>query len=397
MQNPRRGWVPLLAMVLAVATGCGSSSDAAHTAPAVKPAAQESAPAEDAIAIKVGRISRGTLSSLYSTSATLRAEKRATVTARTQGVIRQLLVEEGDWVREGQSLAVLEDEAQRIAFEQARANAENQRREYERAATLHEQELLSVEAFETTRRESVDAAHMAELAELTLSRTVIRATFSGQVLTRQVDVGATVSDGTPIFEIADLSPLYADVQIPERQVRQLSPGQQVRVSTESDGESLVTDARIERIAPVVDPGTGTIKVTVAVGAADGLRPGSFVRVGIVTDTHVDALIVPRSALVAEGRRWHLFRLKSDDPSRVELVEVERGFEEADRVEILGAASAQLSLSVGDRVVTTGASSLSDDSVVEVVDEAAEADELADAEAELDRPADDGDEKQVVAS
>jgi len=61
--------------------------------------------------------------SLYSTSATLRADKRATVTARTQGGIRQLLKEEGDWVDEGQPMAILEDDEQRIAFEQAKARA----------------------------------------------------------------------------------------------------------------------------------------------------------------------------------------------------------------------------------------------------------------------------------
>ena len=352
-----------------VASGCGNSSDAAAKGGAAapgggNPSGEEAA--EEAIAVDVGPVVRGSLSEVYSTSATLRADKRATVTARTQGVVRQMHVEEGDWVEEGQPMAVLEDREQRIAFEQAQANAETQRREFDRAAVLHEQDLLSEEQFEVARRESLDAAHAADLAELTLSRTVIRATFAGRVLERHLDVGATVGDGTPVYDIADLSPLYADVQVPERHVARLATGQAARVATETEGGPGQASARIQRIAPEVDATTGTVKVTVAVEAAGELRPGSFVRVGLVTDTHDDTLIVPRSALVAEGRRWHVFRLAAEGEQRVERVEVTRGFEEGDQVEIAATADLARPLAAGDRVVTTGASSLSDASAVRVL-------------------------------
>lgn len=390
MRIPLVGGILALGLLLGVAAGCGNSSDAGAGDAQAQAETATSAGEEkkeidlaDAITIKLGRVERGSLSSLYSTSATLRADKRATVSARTQGVVRQLLVEEGDWVEAGQSLAVLEDEEQRIAFEQAKAGAETQQREFERAEKLHGQSLLSEEAYETTRREAIDSKHVVDLAELALSRTVIRATFAGQVLTRHVDVGATVGDGTAVFDIADLQPLYADVQVPERQVSQLAAGQVVRVTTESNGDSLETQAEIERIAPAVDPTTGTVKVTVAVHKASGLRPGSFVRVGIVTDTHENTLVVPRSALVAEGRRWHLFRLKAHNEHEVDLIEITRGFEDADKVEILETVALERALGEGDQVVITGASSLSGESIVQVlVDEAgSDTEELADAEEE----------------
>jgi membrane fusion protein (multidrug efflux system) len=193
---------------------------------------------------------------------------------------------------------------------------------------------------------------------------VIRATFDGQVLTRHVDPGATVNDGTAVYDIADLDPLYADVQVPERQIGQLRAGQTVRLLTDADTSA--GQAVIERIAPAVDPNTGTVKVTVSVQTRGDLRPGSFVRVGIVTDTHADALTVPRSALVSEGRRWHIFRVT--DEAAVELVEVTRGFEEDDQVEIFGMAGDVRPLAEGDRIVVTGASSLSDGSVVQIMGE-----------------------------
>lgn len=367
---PRHATFTLILASLLAALGCGGGeSPAGAGAQAATPPAEAASAggetAEDAIAVEIARVSRQSLSAVYATSATLRADKLATVTARTRGVIRELLAEEGDWVERGAPLARLENDEQLITHEQSSAVSATKQRELARAETLHEQGLLSDEAHDTIRREAVEAAHGAELAELALSRTTIRAPFSGRILTRHVDPGATVSDGTAVYDIADLDPLYADVQIPERQVERLRAGQTVRIVADQGGVPTETEARIERIAPAVDPDTGTVKVTVAVPRAASVRPGSFVRVGIVTDTHEDALVVPRSALVAEGRRWHLFRVSESDEGKVELVGVTRGFEEADRVEIL-ATEGDRPLVEGDRVVVTGAPALSDGSTIEIL-------------------------------
>jgi RND family efflux transporter MFP subunit len=275
---------------------------------------------EPAIAVRAGEVVREPISSLYSTSATLRADRQATVIARTRGVVRRLAVEEGDRVGAEQPLAYLEDDEQKIAAARARTTEETARRDHERLSGLYDRGLVSVDEYEASRRDAEDAAHALELAELELHRTVIRAPIAGVVVTRHLDVGATVSDGTPVYDLADLQPLYADINIPERHVTRLGPGQEVRLTADATGSQ--ANAIIERIAPAVDPATGTVKVTVAVEGGSGLRPGAFVRVDIVTDTHADALVVARSALVAEGRRWHLYRLTDDDTS-VEQVDRSR--------------------------------------------------------------------------
>lgn len=320
----------------------------------------------DAISVRVEPVVRTPIASLYSTSATLRAKRRATVIARTRGVIRELRVEEGARVAENQVLAVLEDDEQRIAAERARTTAEVAKGELERSAGLLDQGLVSQDQFEKLRRDAADAAHAAELAELELSRTRIRAPFAGVILTRQLDVGATVSDGTAVYDLADLDPLEADVNIPERHVIRLQPGQRVQLT--ADATDIRVEARIDRISPAVDPATGTVKVTIAVPGGGGLRPGAFVRVDIVTATHDDALVVPRSALVAEGRRWHLYRLRTDRES-VDQLEVTLGFENAERVEIASVIGEGATLEPGDQVVAAGAPALSDGAPVVVVENA----------------------------
>ena len=351
-------------VVALLTTGCGGSGDSASasTPPAGADSEQQQEPEEDAIAVRVAEVAEEPLSSIYATSATLRADKQAQVTARTVGVVRKLEVEEGDRVQEGLPLAYLENEEQTIEFERATTVRETLVREYERAQRLHEQELMSEEEFETIRREWEEAVHAADLAQLLLSRTVIHAPFSGRILRRHLDVGATVSNGTAVYDLADLDPLYADVSVPEQQIVRLSPGQRVRLIADPADEA--TLARIERIAPVVDVATGTVKVTLAVDGRSDLRPGSFTRVEIVTDTHGQALVVIRAALVAEGRRWYVFRVQQDG-KHVDRLEIVRGYEEGDKVEVLETVEAESPLAAGDRVVVVGASALTDGAAVQV--------------------------------
>ncbi|MEQ8767339.1 MAG: efflux RND transporter periplasmic adaptor subunit [Planctomycetota bacterium] len=317
----------------------------------------------DAIAIDVTPISRESISSLYSTSETLRAEKQAVVIARTSGILETLLVEEGDAVEEGQPLAQLEDDEQRIAAEQAKTAWEIQKRELERIQKLHDNGILTDTDLADAKRLADERKNSAELADLTLSRTIIRAPFSGTIVERFLDVGATVSNGTSVYHLADLDPLYVDVRVPERQVARIAPGQSAVVTSETL-ESPIT-AKIERISPAVDPQTSTVKVTLAIsGTRAGLRPGGFVRIAIVTDTIEDAWIVPRSALVAEGRRWQIFRLQEDESS-VELLEVRPGYEQGESVQIAEVLSDAEPLAAGDRIVSLGASALKDGSPVQL--------------------------------
>ncbi len=348
-----------------VAVGCGSGGEnqaaaANGTKPAEKLARKR---ARDAIAVYTTAVRREPLSSLYSTSATLRADKRAVVQARTRGVIRELLVEEGDQVEAGQVLIHLEDDEQKIAADRARVIRDTRQRESERSRELHSQGMVSDEDFETRRRELEEAIHAAALADLNLSRTLIRAPFEGIILKRHLDVGATVADNVELFDLADLDPLYADVNIPERHVTRLGVGQTVRLTADATAEEIT--ARIERIAPSVDPGTGTVKVTLAIVSSTVLRPGAFVRVAIVTDTHDEAIVVPRSALVAEGRRWHLFRIDGEESS-AEQLEVKLGYEEGDRVEILDVVGDASPLEPGTSVVTVGAPALTNGALVRVM-------------------------------
>jgi membrane fusion protein (multidrug efflux system) len=333
--------------------GCGSADGKQPPGAAATPE-----PEKEKVPVEVAAVRQERMTALYSTSASLRAARQATVTTRTGGVIRRLLVEEGQAVRAGQPLAELDSDEQRIAHERAQTTFDTRQREAERVERLFQQQLVSEDAYEKARRDARDARHALDLAQLELTRTAIEAPFAGVVVRRHLDVGNTVTTGTPVYTLADVSPLYADVNVPERHVARLHAGQQVQLTPDASPQGVA--ASIERIAPAVDPGTGTVKVTLTVPGAGHLRPGAFVRVDIVTDEHPQALVVPRSALAAEGQRWYLYRLVAGD--KVEKLQVQLGFEAADRVEVM---PGETSIAAGDRIVAAGTGALDDGALVEV--------------------------------
>ena len=116
-----------------------------------------------------------------------------------------------------------------------------------------------------------------------------------------------------------------------------------------------------RISPVVDAQTGTVKVTIAVDPGqENLRPGMFVNVDIVVNTHADAVLLPKRALVyAEGRPY-VFVVEERDGQTVGVRRaVDLGFSEDDRVEVLSGAHA------GEPVIMVGQSTLRDGGQVRV--------------------------------
>lgn len=317
----------------------------------------------DPIAVSVAPVLRQPMASVYSTSGTLRAERRATVTSRTRGVIKELFVEEGDLVTADQALAQLEDNEQLLALERYEMIHGIKVREFERSRLLAEDELISDNELEIIRQQVEELVHELDLARLNVERTTVSAPFEGIVVQRHLDLGATVSDGTDIFDLADLDPLYLDVNVPERHVGRLEPGQTVQLF--ADAADVSAEARIERLSPVVDTTTGTVKVTVAVDSDVALRPGAFVQIDVVTDVREEALVVPRSALVAEGRRWLVYRVSASGDT-AEALEVTLGFEQGNQVEIAGIVKGT-PLLPGDLLVVRGASALSDGARLNIVD------------------------------
>jgi membrane fusion protein, multidrug efflux system len=281
-------------------------------------------------------------------SANLRARQQVEVLPKQGGVIARILVEEGTPVRQNQPLAVLDDAEWRIQARQSAARAQAARDALERGRALQERGLLADQEVERLRSDAEVSAADAALAELRVENATILAPMAGVVTHRLIEQGQLVGTNTVAFTVADLSRLEADVGIPERDAPRVQVGQPVRIRSEALSAGVM--GRVSRIRPVVDPGSGTVQVTVEVDPqqAMGLRAGQFVNVDIVTEVLQDRVALPRTAVLVDGATPRVYRVSN---GFAEEVSVEIGTSHGERVEIRSGVSR------GDSVVVVGQDNL----------------------------------------
>ncbi|MCP1727707.1 membrane fusion protein (multidrug efflux system) [Natronospira proteinivora] len=256
--------------------------------------------------VRVEEPRREQVSANHRATATLQAISDARVLARAEGLVRELRVEEGDMVEEGDILAVLDDRRRRLEVEQHRANLSGLEQDLTRHKRMLEESLVSADAVEQLRYEVEAQRAGLALAEVELTETRIKAPVDGVVSERHIRRGDNVSPGDTVFRVTNTQQLEAEVHVPERLLGRLAVDQLVEIRTDAAPDQIHT-GQIARISPIVNADSGTVKTTVRVQDSDGLlRPGAFARVRILYETRDNALMVPRQALTFENGRTSLF-------------------------------------------------------------------------------------------
>jgi membrane fusion protein (multidrug efflux system) len=309
------------------------------------------------VPVEVAAITAGNIAAYFTGTATISAEEETGVVAKVGGVVKEILVEEGQHVSEGSVLAKLDDERISVQVAQARANLEKLKSAYERNADLHKESLISTEAFQQSKYEYEQQKAVYDLADLDLKYTAIRTPISGVVAERLIKVGNMVLPNQSVFRVAGLDPLIAVLYVPERQLSKLRVGLPAQLDVDASSQEPFTGC-IKRISPVVDPATGTVKVTVEVrDPSRSLKPGMFARINIIYDVHENVLTAPKDAIISEDRENAVFVVR-DSVAYRQLVET--GYVNTTHVEVVRG------LRQGDTVVTTGKNSLKDSTKVQIV-------------------------------
>lgn len=371
-RGPATGVAAGLGIVLlfaVLATGCGKKADgktasAGGGAQAAAPGGKArpgGAPAEAPINVAVDPAARGTAQQRYATTATLEAENRAELLARTGGVVAQLLVEEGTVVRAGQDLLFLDASEPELRVRQAAVTVAKMKSIHDRQKASFEQQVISQADYDVAKT-SLDAAQAdLDLAQHQLSYTRVPAPFSGTVVRRSINVGQTVNVGTPLFEIANFHPLLAHIFVPAKELGTLQNGQEADLVLDSNGAKLRGVVRL--VSPVADPNTGTVKVTVDIKEyPPGTRPGDFAHVSVVTARHDNAVRVPNLA-VFEDRGERIVYVARDTVALRKPVQV--GFTDDTHTEI------RQGLDAGERVIVKGQRSLKDGAPIKILEAGAE--------------------------
>lgn len=304
---------------------------------------------QDGIPVIVQPVVRGDLEIWRTFSGTVTGDRESVLRAKSDDEIREVRARVGQRVQAGDLLVRQGSRAVDARVRQVEATLDQVERLVTRLRPLWEAGALSDQDWEEANtRLALARADREAIEDLQDGRAPIR----GIITEVPARVGAIPSQGQPLVRIVDDAAFRVPVRLSPEQAREVVEGQIVRTLSEAEAAT----GRVDRIAIQADLRSRLVEVETVFPAATagGLRPGSFVSVQILVDQVTDALLIPRAALRPEGV-WVL-----NGEGRAQLRTVTLGVSGDQQLQITSG------LNAGDRVITDGASLLSENARVRVV-------------------------------
>jgi membrane fusion protein (multidrug efflux system) len=323
-------------------------------------------------AVNVERVQRQKINAFLVLNGVVEPERKVEVYSRLSAYVKNIIKEEGDFVKKGDVLALLDDteiiisyrQAQ-IQLEQAKLTLKDEETNYQRSEELKKTEMISEQDIQlsqaTYNKAKLDLQTKLENfkdLELQLSYTKIKSPVEGYVTERLMEVGSRVNANQHIYTVEDFSPLLVRVYVPTADIVNLKTEMEAQVVTDVL-KGMVFEGRVKLINPRIDVQSGTIKVTIEVfDSTRKLKPGMFVETRIVVSNKPDALVVPRKSIVYEQNQPYVFVFNFQG-MQVSKRSIKTGISEGDNIEVAEG------LQEGDRIVTVGVEGLKDQMKVRV--------------------------------
>jgi membrane fusion protein (multidrug efflux system) len=278
---------------------------------------------------------------------TARANESVNITANVSEKIRKIHFEDGQQVKTGEILAVLNYAEEQANLKQAQAFRGERKLALERLLQLDERKLAAEDEIDRTRLELAQADASITAIQARINDRVIRAPFDGIIGLRYISVGALVESGELIATLDDTSQIKLDFSVPAMFLAELKPGLKIKArATALDNKEYL--GAVKSIDSRVDPVTRSVQVRAVLPNPDGsILPGILMQVDLLRNTR-QAIVIPEAALLPLAKRQYVMvRVNKDGKDTVEKRDVEIGIRLPGYVEILSG------LSSDEYVVTHG--------------------------------------------
>lgn len=355
----RRAVLGALLVGAIASAGCGG---AGGTAFGRDPEGEKKDEAEQPTPVVTAIVKTGAIEDALQAASTIEAERAITVHAESTGRIVHLDLEEGDDVAKGALVARIKYDAQAASLDRASTSLDKARADLETVKRLYEQRVASKEELDSAELAFKTAQLDVDDRRREIRNTKVLAPLAGTVTERFVSQGAFVTSGAQLLSITDFQSLVARVYVPEKELDRIAVGQPAQVVGKA-AKNRAGQGKIERIAPIVDAATGTVKVTIALppelaGGDSGFLPGMYAEVTLTTEHKDEATLVPKEALVWDEEQAYVFVL---DGERVRRQAIQLGLRDAAHAEVVSGVS------VGAEIVSVGHAGLKDGALVRRVD------------------------------
>jgi len=266
----------------------------------------------------------------------------------------------GDRVKTGSLIARLEDEeyVNSVRMETNQLNMELMESELRKQESLYEKGGVTLKELKTAGINYENARTTVVTSKLQLEKTRITAPIDGVIVDLPYYTqGTQVENGVTIVKIMDYRTMYMDVQLPEKYISVIRPGQTVKMTNYTIPDDTLI-GNVTQLSPAINPDTRTFKGTVSIDNRDLLlRPGMFVKADIITNHKDSAIVIPKNIILSRQKGKTVFIV--DRGVAAERI-IETGLENITEVEVLRG------LEKNERVVTGGFETLGNRSKVKII-------------------------------
>lgn len=304
-------------------------------------------PAATATAVLVAEARTEPLAERVEALGTLKANESVAITSNVTETISAIHFDDGQRVRQGQTLVEMTSAEEQALLGEAQARVAEAEQQYQRVKSLAAQRSASESLLDERRRDLETARAMLVAIESRLADRLIRAPFDGVLGLRNISRGALVEPGDLITTLDDDSLMKLDFTVPSVYLGSLEPGLRIEARARPFGDQSF-DGVIRGIDSRVDPVTRAIGVRALLPNPERLlKPGLLMQVDLLVNPR-DAVVVPESALLHQGREHYLaVVVDADGAPTVERRKVQTGIRVPGLVEITEG------LVPGEVVVTDG--------------------------------------------
>ena len=296
------------------------------------------------IPVNMMQVAASPVSNTVNAVGALIAEDSVVLRPEIDGRIEKLLFAEGQPVKKGATLVVMDAAEQRARVAAAEADLKLAVSRYQRSEELVARNFISRQALDEARANlDIVRARLAQ-EKVLLDKSILRAPFAAQAGLRQVSPGAYIKKGEDIVRLDALGTLKLEVPVPEIYLALVRSGLPLKVTVDAL-PGLSFSGKVYAIDPVIDPASRSLLVRARIANPDGkLKPGMFARASADLGGKTSAILVPEQVIVPMADGSFVYVVVD---GKAELRKVLLGRRDPGRVEILSG------LRAGETIVLDG--------------------------------------------